>query len=109
MGVKISDLTAASAGGAAQEFEINDSGASKKLTGAQVKTFVNSDRAALGANSDITSLSGLTTALSLAQGGTGATSAGAARTALGLGTAATSASTDVDAAGTGLAMAIALG
>jgi hypothetical protein len=36
-----------------------------------------------GANSDITSLSGLTTALSIAQGGTGATSASAARTALG--------------------------
>tara|TARA_R100000951_G_scaffold32858_1_gene27946 strand:- start:3603 stop:4988 length:1386 start_codon:yes stop_codon:yes gene_type:complete len=37
-----------------------------------------------GANSDITSLSGLTTALSVAQGGTGATSASAARTALDL-------------------------
>ena len=40
--------------------------------------------AASGANSDITSLAGLTTALSIAQGGTGATSASAARTALGL-------------------------
>ena len=39
--------------------------------------------AASGANSDITSLSGLTTALSIAQGGTGATTASAARTALG--------------------------
>ena len=102
MGVKISDLTAASAGGAAQEFEINDSGTSKKLTGAQVKTFVNSDRAALGANSDITSLSGLTTALSVAQGGTGATSAGAALTALG-GTTATAAADEATA------LAIALG
>jgi hypothetical protein len=36
-----------------------------------------------GANSDITSLSGLTTALSLAQGGTGATNASAARANLG--------------------------
>jgi len=35
-----------------------------------------------GANSDITSLSGLTTALSIAQGGTGATTATAARTSL---------------------------
>jgi hypothetical protein len=36
-----------------------------------------------GANSDITSLSGLTTPLSVGQGGTGATTATAARTALG--------------------------
>lgn len=42
-------------------------------------------KANLGANSDITSLSGLTTALSIAQGGTGATTAAAARTGLGLG------------------------
>jgi hypothetical protein len=37
-----------------------------------------------GANSDITSLSGLTTPLSIAQGGTGSATASAARTALGL-------------------------
>lgn len=42
-----------------------------------------------GANSDITSLSGLTTALSISQGGTGATTAAGARTNLGLGSAAT--------------------
>jgi hypothetical protein len=42
-----------------------------------------------GANSDITSLTGLTTALPISEGGTGATSAAAARTALGLGSAAT--------------------
>ncbi len=38
--------------------------------------------AASGANSDITSLTGLTTALSVAQGGTGSTTAGGARTNL---------------------------
>lgn len=46
-------------------------------------------RAASGANSDITSLGGLTTPLSLAQGGNGATTAAGARSALGLGTAST--------------------
>ncbi|HDX4047790.1 TPA: phage tail protein [Enterobacter soli] len=42
-----------------------------------------------GANSDITSLSGLTTALSVGQGGTGAKNAADARTNFGLGSAAT--------------------
>lgn len=42
--------------------------------------------AARGANSDITSLTGLTTALSVSYGGTGATNAAAARTNLGAGT-----------------------
>lgn len=48
-----------------------------------------SGKAAKGENSDITSLSGLKTALSVAQGGTGSTTASGARTNLGLGTAAT--------------------
>lgn len=48
-----------------------------------------SGKAAKGENSDITSLSGLTTALSVAQGGTGSTTAPGARQNLGLGTAAT--------------------
>lgn len=54
--------------------------------------------AAPGANSDITSLSGLTTALSISQGGTGATTVAGAQTNL-----------QVDPAGTAVAMAIALG
>jgi phage-related tail fiber protein len=49
--------------------------------------------AASGANGDITSLTGLTTALSVTQGGTGATTAGAARTALAA--AASGANTDI--------------
>ncbi len=44
-----------------------------------------------GANNDITSLSGLTTALSVAQGGTGGKTQAAARTGLGLGPAAVAA------------------
>jgi len=47
-----------------------------------------------GANSDITSLAGLTTALSIAQGGTGGTTASAARTALGVDVTLTSAVLD---------------
>jgi hypothetical protein len=43
------------------------------------------DKASKGANGDITSLTGLTTALSIAQGGTGATSKTDAQNALGLG------------------------
>ena len=38
--VKLSELTAASAAAAANEFEINESGTSKKVTGTQLKTFV---------------------------------------------------------------------
>ena len=48
-----------------------------------------SGKAAKGANNDITSLSGLTTALSVTQGGTGSTNASGARTNLGLGNSAT--------------------
>lgn len=55
--------------------------------------------AASGANSDITSLSALTTAFSIAQGGTGATSAAAARTSLGVDVTLASAVLDPQTAG----------
>jgi len=42
--VKISDLTAAGAASGTQEFEVNDSLTSKKVSGDQIKTFVNADR-----------------------------------------------------------------
>lgn len=45
------------------------------------------NKAAKGANSDITSISGLTTALTVPQGGTGGNTPATARTGLGLGTA----------------------
>lgn len=56
-------------------------------TGSAVRTVIGA--AASGANSDITSLSNLTTPLSIAQGGTDASTASGARTNLGLGTIAT--------------------
>ena len=52
-----------------------------------------------GANSDITSLSGLTTALSISQGGTAAKNAADARTNLGLGSIAVKSDTDYMATG----------
>lgn len=38
--VKVSELPAASAASTSQEFEVNDSGTSKKVTGSQIKSFV---------------------------------------------------------------------
>ena len=52
-----------------------------------------------GANADITSLNGLTTAITLAQGGTGAKTAAGARTSLGLGSMATQSSDAVNITG----------
>lgn len=41
--VKISDLTAAAAATSTQQFEVNDSGASKSVTGAQIAAFVEAE------------------------------------------------------------------
>lgn len=57
--------------------------ATKLCTQQSIKAYADT-KATKGANSDITSLSGLTTALSVAQGGTASANASDARTALGL-------------------------
>jgi hypothetical protein len=41
--IKISDLTAAASAAAANEFEINEAGTSKKVTGSQISAFVKAD------------------------------------------------------------------
>lgn len=64
--VKISNLTAAAAVAGANEFEINESGTSKKVTGSQILTYVqaNTSPANIGAQSadaTLTALAGLAT------------------------------------------------
>lgn len=59
--IKISDLTAAAAASGTQEFEVNDSLTSKKVTGAQILSYVqaNTTPADIGAqasDSDLTDL-----------------------------------------------------
>jgi hypothetical protein len=66
--IKISQLTAAAAALGTQEFEVNDSGASKKVTGTQVKTFVKDGLVA----SDITDLTATVTELNYVDGVTSA-------------------------------------
>lgn len=65
--------------------------------GASVRTTIGA--AASGSNNDITSLSGLSTPLSVAQGGTGANTASGARTSFGLGTLATQNANSVSISG----------
>lgn len=77
--IKISQLPATSGGTATQEFEINDGGVSRKLTGAQLLTYIAGNHTHLLA--DITDA----------------------------GTAAASDTTDFEAAGTSIALSIALG
>jgi len=51
--IKISDLTAASAAADANEFEINEAGTSKKVTGSQIKAYVNSADGALASKDTV--------------------------------------------------------
>jgi hypothetical protein len=66
--VKISELPAASSASGTQEFEVNDSGTSKKVTGSQVKTFVKDGLV----TSDITDLTATATELNYVDGVTSA-------------------------------------
>jgi hypothetical protein len=77
--IKISDLTAAAAATGTQQFEVNDSLTSKKVTGAQILSYVqgNTTPASIGAVSTADTIA-------VAKGGTGATDATTARTNLGL-------------------------
>lgn len=76
--IKISDLTAAAAATGTQEFEVNDSLTSKKVTGAQLLSYVQ-------ANTTPASIGAVSTAdtIAVAKGGTGATTAATARSNLG--------------------------
>jgi hypothetical protein len=68
--VKISDLTAAAAATSTQQFEVNDSAASKSVTGAQIKSFVKDGLVA----SDITDLTASVAELNILDGATLSTS-----------------------------------
>lgn len=84
---KISQLPSAGALTGTEQVPINQSGTTVQVLLSTIRTWIAttiSGFAASGANADITSLSGLTTPLSVSQGGTAATSASAARTSLGL-------------------------
>jgi hypothetical protein len=51
--IKISDLTAAASAADANEFEINEAGTSKKVTGSQIKAYVNSADGALASKNTV--------------------------------------------------------
>ena len=67
--IKISQLPAAASASGTQEFETNDSGTSKKVTGNQLKTFVKSGLVA----SDVTDLTATATELNTLDGITAST------------------------------------
>lgn len=66
--IKISQLTGAAAASGTQEFEVNDSGTSKKVTGSQIKAFVKDGLAV----SDVTDLTATATELNYVDGVTSA-------------------------------------
>jgi hypothetical protein len=66
--IKISQLTAATSASGTQEFEVNDSGTSKKVTGSQIKTYVKDGLVV----SDITDLTATATELNYVDGVTSA-------------------------------------
>lgn len=66
--IKISQLTAAASASGTQEFEVNDSGTSKKVTGSQIKTYVKDGLVV----SDITDLTATATELNYVDGVTSA-------------------------------------
>lgn len=66
--IKISQLTGAAAASGTQEFEVNDSGTSKKVTGSQIKAFVKDGFAV----SDFTDLTATATELNYVDGVTSA-------------------------------------
>lgn len=80
---KISELPAAGTGNASDLYPVVQGSSTRKQTRAQLKESLGA--ASSGDNSDITSLSALSTALSVSQGGTGGSSSAEARTGLGLG------------------------
>lgn len=93
--IKISDLTAAAAVLGTQEFEVNDSLTSKKVTAAQILAYINANAGAV----DLTSAQTITGVKTFSQPIVGSIT-GSAATA----TSATSATTATNATGTGTAV-----